>query len=176
MGVPLATPDDVAQLWRPLSSAEQQQVEGLIVKASARLRHAAPFDIDTRIALYSTDPTALTALDPDVVADVIATKVKNFLVNPDGVASGSETAGPFSKSATYVNRYDKTGSDIRGSLEFTDSDLDQLRPAVPADSPFAFQIGIPDPQLLIPAGNGFGVAGRSIPVVVPDVFLGSGVE
>jgi hypothetical protein len=149
----------------------------LIVKASARLRQQCPFNVDDRIALFSTDPTNPIALNPDLVADLVATKVKNFLINPDGVATASDTAGPFSHSATFVNRYDKTGSDIRGSLQFTDSDIEQIRPAVPFTAPSSFKIGVPDPQILIPGyltGRRGGLPG--VAEVIPDVYPDRGVE
>lgn len=126
---PLADTSDVEAVWRPLQDTEVGQVTALIARASAKLRHAVPFDIDARIALYATDPTQPTALDPMVVADVVATIVKRFMVNIEGVASSSEGVGPYSRSATFVNRYDKTGSDVRGAIQVIDSDIDQLRPA-----------------------------------------------
>jgi hypothetical protein len=174
---PLAQPSDVAALWHPLSLTETDQVTALITKASARLRQQCPFDIDERIALFGTDPTNPIALNPDLVADLVATKVKNFLVNPDGVATSTDTAGPFSRSATFVNRYDKTGSDIRGSLQFTDADIEQIRPAVPFTAPSSFQVGVPDPQVVLPGyltGRRGGLPGVS--VVVPDVFPDRGSE
>jgi hypothetical protein len=175
---PLAETSDVADLWRPLSDAETTRVARLIVKATAQLRQNCPFDIDERIELYTTDPTAPIALDPTLVADVVATVVKRFLVNVDGVASSSEGVGPYSRSATFVNRYDKSGSDVRGALQVTESDIDRLRPAVPAPAPFAFRVGVPEPQLLIQRGaRGTGTFGSPIgPVVVPDFAPGTGVE
>jgi hypothetical protein len=169
---PLATPDDVAVIWRPLSDAEDTQVTTLILKASAKLRQACPFDIDARIVLFDTTPTDPAALDPVVVADVVATIVKRLLVNPNGFATESETAGPFSKSATFVNRYDKTGSDVRGAIQITDSDIDQLRPAVPSAIPSSFTYKLPAPQVLIPGDH----LGSGVPVVVPDVFPDLGAK
>ena len=174
---PLAEPGDVEDLWRPLTADETVRVARLIDKASANLRQACPFDIDERTDLFEDDPDNAQALDPLTVASVVATKVKNYLVNPDGVATGSESIGPFAHSATYVNRYDKTGSDVRGSLQFTESDIDQLRPAVPAATASSFRYRVPRPQLLIPAGRVRGRYGRGVgPVVVPDYAPGSGVE
>lgn len=158
---PLAAPSDVKTLWRPLgpalSSDETTGITDLISQASANLRAVTPFDIDDRIALYSTDPTDPTALNPQVVAGVVAERVKSYLNNPAGVASSSDAAGPFSHSSTWVNRYDKTGSDVRGSLEFTDSDVDRIRPAVPAMIPSSFTVHVPKPRVLLPyARNGRG--------------------
>lgn len=129
----LALPGDVEDVWRPLSTAEVPRVTNLIEKASARLRQKCPFDIDERISLFYDDSKAPTALDPAIVADVVATIVKRFLVNIEGAAASNESTGPFSKSTTWVNRYDKTGSDVRGAIEVTESDIDQLRPATPPE-------------------------------------------
>lgn len=175
---PLAQASDVADIWRPLSTDETTRVTRLLAKASAKLRQKCPFDVDERIALFATDPDAEIALDPQIVADVVATVVKRFLVNPDGAASNSEGAGPYSRAATYVNRYDKTGSDVRGAIQFTESDIDQLRPAVPAQVASSFRVHVPEPQLLIPrAGRFNGPFGPGIgPIVVPDLVQDSGVE
>lgn len=161
---PLATTQDVADAWRPLTDAESEQVDRLITKASARLRQKCPFDVDDRIALFQTDPSDMLALDPNIVSDVVATIVKRFMVNPSGYATESETAGPFSHSATYVNRYDKTGSDVRGAIEVIDADIDQLRPAVPSQLPSTARYNLPRPQKLIP-GDRFA---DGVPHVVPD--------
>jgi hypothetical protein len=172
MPAPLAQPSDVADIWRPLSTAETTQVTSLIAKASAKLRQKAPFDVDARITLFTTNPTAPTALDPTVVADVVATIVKRFMVNIDGVASSSEGVGPYSRSATYVNRYDKTGSDVRGAIQVTDSDIEQLRPAVPAPTVGTFRVNIPRPEVLVPYGRRTAspVSGQGYgSVIVPDV-------
>jgi hypothetical protein len=180
---PLAVPSDVEDVWRPLTDAEKPRVLNLIAKASSKLRQKCPFDIDDRIGLFTsaTDPEQLdvTALDPQIVADVVATIVKRFLVNQDGVASQSQGAGPFSKSATYVNRYDKTGSDVRGAIQVIDSDIEQLRPAVPAQTATSFEVGIPDPRVLVPRGgySGQGRIGIGLPaVILPDIAPGTGNE
>jgi hypothetical protein len=172
---PLATPEDVADTWRPLTPAETGRVMSLIEKASAKLRHECPFDIDERVGLFSTDPTAPTALDPLVVADVVATIVKRFLANPEGFASTSEGDGPFSRSGTFVNRYDKSGSDVRGAIQVTPSDIAQLRPAVPTVVARSFRVNVPAPQILLTRGLG-SRDGALGPVVIPDVFPGREVE
>lgn len=170
----LADPSDVADIWHPLSDAETTRVTRLIRKATTKLRQASPFDIDARIALFATNPEAPTALDPSLVADRVAIIVKRFLVNPEGVASSSEGVGPFSKSQTYVNRYDKTGSDVRGELRITEEDIDELRPAVPGFVPSSLRVAMPDPQLLVPRGHGPG--GVYGPTVIPDWSVGRGAE
>lgn len=122
---PLATADDVADIWRPLSTAEEAQADKLIDKASAMLRARAPFDIDARLALQATDPDHL---DPTVVASVVAGIVKRVMVNPDSAVSATETVGPYSKSTMYAQR---SGSNdvMRGDLVVLPSDLAMLKPA-----------------------------------------------
>lgn len=176
MSAPLATTDDVADLWRPLSADEETRVGSLIAKASAKLRHACPFDIDARIALFTTDPSNPQALDPTVVADRVAIIVHRYLVNQDGAASLSEGVGGFSRSITFVNRYDKTGADVRGELRITDEDIDELRPAVPAPVPSSIRVNVPCPQVLYPHGYGSRDGMPGVPVVTPDPWPGSGVE
>lgn len=170
---PLANPQDVADVWRPLSDSDIEQVYSLIGKASAKLRQTCPFDIDARMALFATAPTALTALDPVIVADVVATVVKRFLVNREGVASYTDGTGPYTHSAMLVNRYDKTGSDVRGAIQIIESDINQLRPAVPAPLASTFRVRTPRPRILVPGMGHRGRYGRGYgPAVIPDYQLG----
>lgn len=126
MGAPLATTDDVADLWRPLTAgAETDRVARLILKASALLRQKVPW-VDARMAAFGVDSTDPTGLDPELVANVVATMCKRFLVNPDGATNTSETTGPFSHSKGYALRGDK---DVRGELLVTESDIQALMPA-----------------------------------------------
>lgn len=115
----LADSDDVADLWRPLTPDEAARVTRLIQKASAMLRQRAPW-VDDRIALFQTDPGNPAALDPVTVASVVATVVKRFLSNVQGVAS--EGVGPY--SVTYAIRGEK---DVRGEMYVAESDLDKLK-------------------------------------------------
>lgn len=124
MAAPLATTDDVADLWRPLASTEVQRITNLIVKASALLRQKVPW-VDARMVLFSVDPANIGGLDPDTVANVTAGIVKRFLVNPDGTTNSSETTGPNSRSKGFALRGDK---DIRGEMLVTASDVDTLTP------------------------------------------------
>lgn len=173
---PFADSDDVVAIWRPLAStSEQTQVDDLIGRAWAKLRQAAPFNIEERVALFATNPAAVIALDPMVVADVVATIVKRFLVNTDGAATVSETTGPFSRSATYVARNDRTGSDVRGSIQATAADVEQLRPATPSPAAGTIRTNIPQPRVLLPRGYGNTTAPGQ-PSVIPDVWPDSGVE
>jgi hypothetical protein len=126
MASPLATTDDVADLWRPLTSSDDvARVARLVVKASALLRQALP-GVDARIARFNTDPTDLGGLDPVLVANVVATICKRFLVNPDGATNTSETAGLFSHAKGFALRGDK---DVRGELIVTESDIAALTPS-----------------------------------------------
>lgn len=122
---PLADAADVADIWRPLSAAEQTQATSLIVKASALLRAAAPFDIDVRLTLAADDPDRL---DPAVVATVVAGIVKRVMVNPDSAVSSTETVGPYSHSTTFAQR-SGSADVMRGDLVVTAADLAVLRPA-----------------------------------------------
>jgi hypothetical protein len=126
MANPLATTDDVADLWRPFTSTDEQaRVSRLVVKASALLRQALPW-VDARIARFNADPTDLGGLDPVLVANVVATICKRFLVNPDGATNTTETSGPFSHAKGFALRGDK---DVRGELFIAESDILALMPA-----------------------------------------------
>ncbi len=125
MAKPLAIPDDVADLWRPLTTDETGRVFRLIDKASALLRQKVPW-VDARMVLFTADPGNIGGLDPQTVANVTATIVKRFLVNPDGATNTSETTGPFSYSKGFALRGDK---DVRGELLVTESDILALTPA-----------------------------------------------
>ncbi len=124
MGISLAEPQDVADLWRPLTSDETQRVENLIGKASALLRQRLPW-VDARMARFAVDATDEGGLDPLAVANVVAGIVKRFLVNPDGATNMSEASGPYSQSKGFALRGDK---DVRGELIVTDSDVEALTP------------------------------------------------
>jgi hypothetical protein len=139
-----ATAQDVADIWRPLTDTEQAQADNLCTKASARLRQKCPFDVDARIALYSTNPADPTALDPEIVSDVVAGIVKRAMVNPDGATSVSDTRGPFSQTRGFGGQ----GNQPVNTLVVLDSDIDQLRPARAATLPSTLRIGpgtSPDP-------------------------------
>ncbi len=122
----LATTDDVADMWRPLTTDEVNRVRRLISKASSLLRQKSPW-LDARLADWDIDPTDPAALAPETVATVVATIVKRFLVNPDGATNLSETTGPFSNAKGFALRGDK---DIRGELQVTVGDVESLRAAV----------------------------------------------
>lgn len=116
---PLADASDVEDLWRPLTTDETARVTRLILKASAMLRQRAPW-VDDRIGLFEADQKNPAGLDPVTVASVVATIVKRFLSNVQGVVS--EGVGPY--SVTYAIRGEK---DIRGEMYVSDGDLDRLK-------------------------------------------------
>jgi len=122
---PFADPDDVAAvLLRPLTTLEAQYVPTLIDQASSLLRNSAPA-IDMRIAKYQADPTDPAGVSMTTVTAVIAGAVKRYMVNPTGIASTSDTVGPFSHSTSYALRSEK---ERRGALEITSDDLAVLFP------------------------------------------------
>lgn len=127
----LCTPDDVADMWRPLIDADERaKVDRLIGKASALLRQKLP-SVDARIATFAATPTDVSALDPDTVASVVAVVIKRFLSNPDGATHVQKSLGGASTSTGYALRGDK---DPRGDMVITDADLDKL--AVSPTSPW----------------------------------------
>lgn len=119
----LATVDDLEDMWRPLQPDEVDRASGLLLRASALLRQAAPH-VDARITQFNDDPTNVQALDPLLVATVVATIVKRFISNVEGITNRTE--GPFSTS--YALRGDK---DIRGEMIVNAADLDKLKPYLP---------------------------------------------
>jgi hypothetical protein len=127
---PLASVEDVADLWRPLTGDETTRVERLIEKASALLRQATRQSIDTRIGLFITDAADPRAVDPLVAATVVATVVKRFISNVDGAVSETQAIGSVSHSVAYALRGDK--NDVRGQMIVTDQDLEALAPEIPA--------------------------------------------
>ncbi len=140
MADPLALVSDVEDVWQPIPEADQPRIMNLIDVASAKLRQACPFNIDMRMALFKTTPSDPIALPPVMVANVVAVIVKRFLVNQNGVVTQSETTGPYTHSESFVNRYDKTGSDVRGAIQITPADIDELRPAVRVRVPQMVQL------------------------------------
>lgn len=116
-----ASLQDVEALWRPLASDEQVRVATLIGMATAQLRQRRP-TVDDRLRLPAGDPLAL---DPVLVAEVVATAVKDYLINPGGVTSSTQTVGPYSKSDSFALRGDK---DPRGVLLIDDVALAKLDP------------------------------------------------
>lgn len=141
MAVPLAQVDDVAAIWRPIAAGEIARVAHLIDVASAKLRARLPFDIDARTALYAVDPLDPIALDPVVVANVVAAIVKRVLVNPEGLASTTQSVGPYSESRTFSG---KAESEARGEIYVTEDDVCELLPKQPFRSVRSLSVGLTD--------------------------------
>jgi hypothetical protein len=184
MPEPLASVDDLADMWRPLLDSETDRAANLIDKASAMLRQNTPPvpSLDARIAMFDADPTSYQGLDRTLVATVVATIVKRFISNVEGVVSQTQTVGPFSQAQSYALRGDK---DVRGEMQVTAGDLDRLRPYPTARArigsirirpsmatgPFG---GIGHGQvidcLLLEFGNTPTVIGVPVPIYSPDRY------
>lgn len=122
---PLATAADVRELF-PASfdpGMTDDQINRLIVKASALLRQRARW-IDNRIGRFEINPEDSGGLDPVLVASVVASIVKRYIVNPSGATNTTESIGPYSQSVGYALRGEK---DARGELVIIDSDLEKLK-------------------------------------------------
>lgn len=132
MTTSLADIGDVEDMWRPLTEAEKNRVGRLIIKASTLLRQRMP-SVDDRIAAFIADPTDPTGLDAASVATVVATVVKRFLVNTDGLTSETKSLGSASITKSYTQRGAAAShqSDARGALAVLDSDLAALNAATP---------------------------------------------
>lgn len=95
MADPLATPDDLAGYWRPLTDQETDVAASLLAVSSALIRRRVP-DVDAQIAAGTLDAAIVTYVASEMVrAAVEATS------RPVDAKSVSETVGPFSTSVTY---------------------------------------------------------------------------
>lgn len=160
MTVPLADPNDVADLFRPLTAPELSTVGRLILVVSSRLRHAAPFDIDARIALFATDPTNRLALDPVVVASVVATIIKRFMANPEGLTQLTQTTGPFSTTKSYTAKSEVVAI---GQLNPTAADIAELFPPASGAGIGSIRLGTGQiPYPLGPYGTPTALEGKSL--------------
>lgn len=111
-GVPYATAETIAEMWRPLSGDDTERAEALCGYASAVIRTRVSH-VDARIAAGT--------LSPAVVGYVCASMVLRVMRNPSGVAA--ETVGPWSVT------YGSTGTQATGALYLTEEDLALLRGA-----------------------------------------------
>jgi hypothetical protein len=125
-GDPLVEQSHVeAVLLRSLTTTEAQFINTLCEQASALLR-VRRHTIDTRIALWDTSPDEPTAVNPDVVAAMLATVIKRAMVNPRGLWSTSETDGDYSYSETYPGQRSGTDGGTPGEIVIVDSDLAKI--------------------------------------------------
>lgn len=93
---PFATYGDVEEIWRTLTPEEQTRATKLIEYASRKIRRLF-VNIDDRIAAGSLDP-----LDVEMV---VVAMVKRAMMNSslEGMASQSQTAGPFAQTVKPSN-------------------------------------------------------------------------
>ena len=90
----LATVDQIAAAWRPLSEVEKARAGYYLGRASRLIRRTYP-DVDKRIADQGDRLTA------DDVADVVIALVMSIVPKPvEGARSWQQSAGPFSESVT----------------------------------------------------------------------------
>jgi len=94
---PFADISDVSARWRPLTSDEETQADALLRDASARLRAEFP-TIDAQLTSGSVDPDAVVAVACRMVIRAMVGTAAG-----QGVTQQSQTAGPFSSSATFAN-------------------------------------------------------------------------
>jgi hypothetical protein len=127
MLTPFAEPEDIALVWRPLSSAEKLVARGLIAQAGTKLRMLVR-GIDRLI----DGDELLTA----VAHDAVVNAVKRVLMNPEGLRQRSSTTGPFTDSDTV----DTTLSS--GQLYIDVDDITGLIPSQNAFRSFRIRPGL----------------------------------
>lgn len=114
----LASVNDVNTLWKPLSNAEQEQVEALLPVVSDSLRQEAKRvgkDLDEMIAKGEILPNVVKS----VVVDVISRYLDQLSSdNASTLSQESQSALGYSWSGTYVN----TG----GGMSILKKDLKRL--------------------------------------------------
>ena len=114
----LASVNDVNSLWKPLSNAEQEQVEALLPDVSDSLRQEAKRvgkDLDEMIAKGEILPNVVKS----VVVDIISRYLDQLSSdNASTLSQESQSALGYSWSGTYVN----TG----GGMSILKKDLKRL--------------------------------------------------
>lgn len=114
----LASVNDVNSLWKPLSHAEQEQVEALLPVVSDSLRQEAKRvgkDLDKMIAKGEILPNVVKS----VVVDIISRYLDQLSYdNASTLSQESQSALGYSWSGTYVN----TG----GGMSILKKDLKRL--------------------------------------------------
>lgn len=123
---PLVDSDDVeTALVRPLTATEAKYIDGLMAQSEALLRTAWP-TIDDRVALWGEIPQDPSAIDPAAVRTVLAGVIKRYLVNVDGAATKSESAGPFAHTTSFASYGKNLSGGVQGVLIITPEDLKAL--------------------------------------------------
>ena len=114
----LASVNDVNSLWKPLSNAEQEQVEALLPVVSDSLRQEAK-----RVGKALDEMIAKGEILPNVVKSVVVDIISRYLDqlssdNASTLSQESQSALGYSWSGTYVN----TG----GGMSILKKDLKRL--------------------------------------------------
>lgn len=114
----LASVNDVNSLWKPLSNAEQEQVEALLPVVSDSLRQEAK-----RVGKNLDEMIAKGEILPNVVKSVVVDIISRYLDllssdNASTLSQESQSALGYSWSGTYVN----TG----GGMSILKKDLKRL--------------------------------------------------
>ncbi|WP_314673559.1 phage Gp19/Gp15/Gp42 family protein [uncultured Solobacterium sp.] len=114
----LASVNDVNSLWKPLSHAEQEQVEALLPVVSDSLRQEAK-----RVGKDLDEMIAKGEILPNVVKSVVVDIISRYLdqlssENASTLSQESQSALGYSWSGTYVN----TG----GGMSILKKDLKRL--------------------------------------------------
>lgn len=94
---PFATPNDLADRWRPLTPDEDGRAAVQLEDASRLIRQLVP-DIDDRIADQSVDAGLVT-----MVCCAVVRRAMIGVAGGDGVTQQSQTVGPFSLAQSYSN-------------------------------------------------------------------------
>ena len=95
-----ATIDDVANLWRRMTSEEQTRAAALLEVVSASLRAEADKvgkDLDKMVAASASLAAVTKSVTVDVVARTLMTSTEQ-----EPLSQFSQTAGPFTASGTYL--------------------------------------------------------------------------
>lgn len=113
---PLAKPEDLEGIWRPLSATETTVAENLLRYASLMVRNRVP-----RLQEWIDDG----AVHPDLVKLAVVLVVKRVMMNPEAARQRSLTAGPFTENITIDSALSS------GALYVSDADLAVFLPASP---------------------------------------------
>ena len=95
-----ATVDDLTVLWRKMTAEEQSRAAALLDLVSDSLRMEADKvgkDLDVMVAASAAFAAVAKSVTVDVVARILMTST-----DQEPVSQMSQTAGPFSASATYL--------------------------------------------------------------------------
>ncbi|MDN4616413.1 Gp19/Gp15/Gp42 family protein [Leifsonia sp. F6_8S_P_1B] len=112
-----ADPDDVAEVWQPLTPEQVLVAKALLEQASLKLRLAARRRGRDMDAMVTADDLTAQAARVAVV-----NAVKRVLMNPEALRQISETTGPFSTSKTIDSSLSS------GELYIESADLADLLP------------------------------------------------